>query len=195
MNTNKKYKARSANLRYKKSRKGKCWANKNKNKSHDHCQPSCLVNSQQNSSVSEKLGLTQSSKVPKPADGYKIIDMKLFQQCISEFAVCTHCKSTKSKLQMHSNPSSQYGLAEKLVLKCSNCQVSSIFFTSDRVLTSVKKKSFDINVRSVHASQQGMGLAGLKKFCASMDLPPPVSSNVYIHRYNETPINKLCGYG
>ena len=36
--------------------------------------------------------------------------MKLFQQCISEFSVCKHCKSTKSKLQMYSNPSSQYAL-------------------------------------------------------------------------------------
>ena len=39
-------------------------------------------------------------------------------------------------------------------------------------------QTVDVNVRSVHAAQ-GMGQRGLHHFCASMDLPPPITTNSY----------------
>ena len=37
---------------------------------------------------------------------------------------------------------------------------------------------FDVNIRSVHCSQT-IGHAGLIKFCAGMDFPPPVNKSAY----------------
>ena len=141
--------------------------------------PSKLIKTR---STSRKLGLgikARSSETFVNATGYKLIDMNLLQDSVSNFAVCRHCKNQKSTLKILSEPKSRCGLAEKLSLKCSRCNNLSSFYTSQRLSQKTANNNFDINVRSVHASQNRMGHSGLNDFCATMDMGAPVTSNAY----------------
>ena len=42
-----------------------------------------------------------------------------------------------------------------------------------------RKNAFDINIKSVHASCQGTGLAGITKIAGILDIPPPVTAKAY----------------
>ena len=72
------------------------------------------------------------------------------------------------------------GLSEKLNLRCSACRKTySTFYTSSKITNgSNKSQPFDINIKSVYASQT-LGLAGLKTLLANMDLPSPVEAKSY----------------
>ena len=76
-----------------------------------------------------------------------IIDSTLLQECISEAAICSRCKSSKSRLELWQDDTKRCGLDEWLFTKCSEC--SHIVR-----LQSIKKcenRFSEINIRSVNA--------------------------------------------
>ena len=123
-----------------------------------------------------KLGLRKQTK--PSAVGYKIMDAALLQDSISSFAVCGKCKKGGIKLLI--DPVKvKYGLAEKYILKCDNCGHEKSKYTCiRRTIRENKQSYFDINVRSVLASQ-GMGQSSLTQFCSTMGLTPPVTKKPY----------------
>ena len=105
----------------------------------------------------------------------------MLNKVLKESAICKKCKHKQGIMQVFEDQKARKGLAEKLVLKCSNCTNKIVFFTSENTVSCKGTrgfKPFDVNVRSVHCSQT-IGHAGLSKFCAGMDLPPPVNKSVY----------------
>ena len=121
-----------------------------------------------------KLGIRKDTCISK-ASGFKIMNFDLLNAFIVENVVCKRCK--KGKLSFEEDPSKKKGLAEKLMMTCSNCKHTSSFYTSPQSSSSTSK-SFDINVRSVFASQP-IGHTGLKKFCANMGLVQPIHKTPY----------------
>ena len=126
-----------------------------------------------------KLGFV-SKKCGKSvvANGNKIVNMSISNDSVADSFMCKTCRSPRAKVSIMEYPESKCGLAEKLIISCSNCKASNPFFTSSRINATTAKKVFQINARSVHASLS-VGQAGLAQFCAGMDLPAPVSSNSY----------------
>ena len=64
------------------------------------------------------------------------------------------------------------GLAQRFYLLCSLYSAATNFYSRIKD----RKNAFDINLKSVHASCQGTGLAGLTKIAGILDLPPPVTA-------------------
>ena len=124
------------------------------------------------------------------AHGFKLQDAELLSQCISESAICSSCRDSKSKLQLFQQNSSRDGLAESLYLKCSSCDAITPLQTSKR-LGGKGGGVHEVNRRSVLSSHQ-WGRAGLAKFCAGMDLPPPVTkkaNNQHMKKVEKIAIN------
>ncbi|XP_068700909.1 uncharacterized protein [Montipora foliosa] len=111
------------------------------------------------------------------AHGFKVQDAELLSQCISKSAICSSCRNSKSNLQLFQDSSSRDGLAELLYLKCSFCHTITALQTSRR-LGGKGGGAYEVNRRSVLSSHQ-WGRAGLAKFCAGMELPPPVTKKAY----------------
>lgn len=122
-----------------------------------------------------KLGLTNVDIAE--AHGYKLQDSTLLSNCISAAAICSSCRSPNSKLKLYQDTKKRDGLKENLFLLCSECKNETTLNTSRRI-GGVGGGAYDVNRRSVLASHQ-WGLAGLTKFCASLDLPPPVTKKAY----------------
>ena len=114
------------------------------------------------------------------ADGCKIMDMDILNENIQENVMCRKCKNAKSKMALSEDMHHRKGLAAKLVLKCTNCNNEAHFYTSKKVSENknATNKPFSVNVRSVYVSQS-LGNAGLRRFCANMDLPPPIGPKPY----------------
>ena len=74
------------------------------------------------------------------------------------------------------------GLCESLTIQCKNCSSMYNFKTSPR--SSNKILAYDINIRSIYASQQ-IGRAGLSKFCNILDLAQPVTDTLFTHIQND----------
>ena len=112
---------------------------------------------------------------------YKILDATLLESCISEAAICSVCCDSKSKLELFQENVKRQGLAESLFFKCNKCFYKSKFKTSKIVgeeYSQHSHKPYDINVRSVFASQN-YGRTGLVKFCAAMGFPNPSNAKAY----------------
>ena len=67
------------------------------------------------------------------------------------------------------------GLAQQFYLLCSLCSAATYFYSSSKD----RKNAFDINLKLVHASCQGTGLAGITKIAGILDLPPPVTAKAF----------------
>ena len=117
-----------------------------------------------------QLGL-RKEKLLRPPSGYKIIDLSLLQDSLENFAVCAKCK--KGKVTIMLNSAKKYGLAEEYNLSCDKCNYTVSSNTSKRTFVNQKSSAYDVNVRSVLASQS-MGHTALEQFCATMDLPNPI---------------------
>ena len=124
----------------------------------------------------ERYGLHKQGKKLQPAKNYKLIDAELLSSCISKIAICSKCKHSKSSLILKEKSDRRCGLAETLVFECNNCKKSFSFQTSKKV--SSGRSMNDVNIRSVYSAQT-IGLAGLTKLCATMDLPAPVGKTSY----------------
>ena len=122
------------------------------------------------------LGIGSSSNT-EIATGFKVQDASLLSECISDAAICSSCKRSSSKLQLFQRNDQRDGLSESLFLKCSFCNVETQLKTSNR-FGGIRGGACEVNRRSVLASQP-MGHAGLSKFCATMNLPPPITQRAY----------------
>ena len=118
-----------------------------------------------------------SSEAHEKAHGFKLQDAELLSQCLSKSAICSSCRKPSSKLQLFQDNSNRDGLAESLYLKCSTCDSITPLQTSKR-LGGKGGGAHEVNRRSVLSSHQ-WGRAGLTKFCAGMELPPPVTKKEY----------------
>ena len=107
---------------------------------------------------------------------YEITDFNLLNACLESAALCRSWKNPKGKLFIRRHQSASYGLANKFEIACSTCNFIANFFSSERLSSSTKK--FDINIRSVYASQT-IGHTGLSEFCSTMGLSQPVNKNSY----------------
>ena len=115
--------------------------------------------------------------VHEEAHGFKLQDAKLLSECFAVSAICSSCRNSKSKLQLFQDSASRNGLAELMYLKCSYCGIITPLNTSTR-LGGKGGGPHEVNRRSVLSSHQ-WGRAGLAKFCAGMELPPPVTKKAY----------------
>ena len=66
-------------------------------------------------------------------------------------------------------------MAQRFYLLYSSCSAATYFYSSSKD----RKNAFDINLKSLHASCQGTGLAGITKIAGILDLPPPVTAKAY----------------
>ena len=111
------------------------------------------------------------------ATGFKLQDAVLLNDCISSAAICSSCRSATSQLQLFQKNNERKGLSESLFLKCTSCDAVTPLSTSKR-LGGKGGGSHEVNRRAVLSSYQ-FGHAGLKNFCAGMNLPPPVTTKAY----------------
>jgi len=126
-------------------------------------------------SMTNKFGLRSKRSAPKLANKYKIIDTQMLNEALKCTSVCKSCCNPKSSLLLSTVKKAKIGLAEKLCLKCSHCKSTHTFESSKRM---GHRKPYDINYRSVYASQT-MGLTSLVDFCSKMGFPQPVSQKSY----------------
>lgn len=100
-----------------------------------------------------------------------------FNTLLKNAAICNKCKN--GELELYENALKRNGLSQTLYTKCMNCSHTVYMETSTRK----ELQPYDVNIKSAHAAVQGMGYAGLKKVCTSLDLPEPVSKK---------PFNNIC---
>ena len=126
-------------------------------------------------SLTENLGFRQTSSFQSK---YEMIDIELLNSCLQSAALCRSCKNSKGKLFIRQRQSASFGLSKKLEIACTTCNFVDQFHTSERLSSSSSTKKFDINVRSVYASQT-IGHTGLSEFCSIMGLSQPINKNSY----------------
>lgn len=102
--------------------------------------------------------------------GYRFINLIPFLMLLSQLVVCKKC---------HSNvvfeEKSRRGLGFKIAVKCNKCKVEEI--NSSPI---VRGNAYDINYRLVLVMRLlGIGLHGIEKFCAVMELPCPIFHSCY----------------
>ena len=131
----------------------------------------------------KKKAVRQVKSKPK---GFKIQDQQLLANCITKAAICSSCKKPDSRLVLYEEKGKRQGLAEKLFLECSLCQATAELETSSKSKSNLVS---EVNLRSVYAAQS-YGLAGLRKFCTIMNLPPPVTNKSFYSISKM--INKEC---
>lgn len=101
--------------------------------------------------------------------GYRFIDFLTVFSMISELVICKKC-GTNIKF----SETGQRGLGFKIVVACEKCEPTYIN-TSPLI-----GHGYDINRRIILAMRLlGIGLNGIIKFCAFMDLPRPIFQSFY----------------
>jgi len=100
---------------------------------------------------------------------YRILNFLTAFTAIAQAVVCKKCKSDITFTE-----TGMRGLDFKIVISCANCDKICIP-TSPFI-----EKGYDINRRIVLAMRLlGVGLNGITKFCAIMDLPRPIFHSFY----------------
>ncbi|XP_029177185.1 uncharacterized protein LOC114945237 [Nylanderia fulva] len=101
--------------------------------------------------------------------GYRILNFLAVFSAISQAVVCKKCKS-----EVTFTESAKRGLGFKIVISCQKCD--KIYIPSSPFI----EKGYEINRRIVLAMRLlGVGLNGIMKFCAFMDLPRPIFQSFY----------------
>ncbi|XP_028392982.1 uncharacterized protein LOC114517447 [Dendronephthya gigantea] len=104
--------------------------------------------------------------------GYRFVDLQIMSEFVSEVC-CKECGS--SCLVLEDNPRERKGSASHLRARCEACGWVYTFYTSKKV-----GHSFDVNKRFVYAMRSlGEGHTSAKRFCALMDMPPPLQPTAY----------------
>ena len=111
------------------------------------------------------------------AKGFKLQDATLLNDCISKAAICSSCRKASSRLSLYQKNNEREGLSQCLFLKCSCCEAETRLSTSRR-LGGKGGGAREVNRRAALASCQ-FGHSGLTQFCITMNLSPPVSTDVY----------------
>lgn len=105
-----------------------------------------------------------------PTFGYKFIDFVRVFTAIAQMVVCKSCGSSVKFMEASSR-----GLGYKIVVACDKC--SPHYISASPLIDS---HAYDINRRIVFAMRLlGIGINGIKKFCAFMCLQEPVFQSFY----------------
>jgi len=103
------------------------------------------------------------------AFSYRLINFVAVFTAISNVVVCKECKSN-----VKFSESGKRGLGFKIVISCDNCDKTEV------PNCPLVNKSYEINRRIILAMRLlGVGLNGIIKFCAFMDLPRPIFQSFY----------------
>lgn len=104
-----------------------------------------------------------------PTFGYRIVNLAALMSAISGCVVCRVCGSDVKILE-----TSKRGLGFKVIVSCSKCDIKS--FPASPFI----KNGYEINRRFAFVMRiLGIGLQGMKKFCAFMDMPAPIFHSFY----------------
>lgn len=96
--------------------------------------------------------------------GYRLISFATIFSILSEILLCSTCKKPVKFTE-----SSKQGLGFKLVVSCEDCAPSYIDSSPK-----INDKAYEVNRRMILAMRLlGIGINGIRKFCAFMDLPHP----------------------
>ena len=125
-------------------------------------------------SLTKSFGLHAEQPDVELAHGMKLQDFSLINEMLLKSSICRECRNPKSKLRVYQCNVERSGLAETLFVLCSHCSNKTPFYSSKRLPG--KKGSFEINRRSTLAATSRAELA---RFCAKLDLPPPVTKRSY----------------
>lgn len=105
-----------------------------------------------------------------PTFGYRFIDLVTVFSALSQLLVCKKCKSDISF-----NETGNRGLGYKIVVMCNKCKPNII-----NAVPMSTAHAYDINRRIIFAMRLlGIGLHGIIKFCAFMELPRPIFQSFY----------------
>ena len=112
---------------------------------------------------SKNLRITSSKNLQKCTRN-KIISMDILNSVLSTLpGICSNCKSKNSIISVHEDPHFKYGLSEKLLFHCSDCNKYITSINSSKTTNSKLLSAYEINIRSVLASVS-IGCASLSKF-------------------------------
>lgn len=101
--------------------------------------------------------------------GYRIIN---FAGVMNAISTCVVCKVCGSEVQF--SETSKRGLGFKIILSCHACEVKTI------PASPFIKNGYEMNRRFTFAMRLlEIGLQGMKKFCAFMDMPAPIFHSFY----------------
>lgn len=102
--------------------------------------------------------------------GYSFINFFTVFTALSQLVVCKQCQGDVRFLE-----SGKRGLGFKIIVSCANCGESSI-----NSCPLINERAYEINCRIIFAMRViGIGINGIKKFCAMMDLAKPVFKTTY----------------
>ncbi|KYN15053.1 hypothetical protein ALC57_12742 [Trachymyrmex cornetzi] len=124
------------------------------------------------SASSKKLKL-DDDKCDRDVDdsfGYRFVNFVTVFTALSQVVVCKECKC-----EVSFSEGSRRGLDSKIIVACKNCgdnPINSCPLINDR--------AYEIHTRIVYAMRLlDIGINGIKKFCAFMDLPKPIFQVTY----------------
>ncbi|KOC70062.1 Cubilin [Habropoda laboriosa] len=101
--------------------------------------------------------------------GYRLINFLTIFSALSENLVCKRCGRNVTFTE-----ASQRGLGFKLVISCEKCE--KIYVNSCPLINN----AYEVNRRIIFAMRLlGIGLNGIIKFCAIIDLPRPIFQTTY----------------
>lgn len=122
------------------------------------------------STSARKLSTTDHKDIKvEEGFGYRILNFLQVFSTISQSVVCKKCNS-----EITFTESGQRGLGFKIIISCQKCEKISI--PSSPFI----EKGYEINRRIVLSMRLlGVGLNGIIKFCAFMDLPRPIFQSFY----------------
>lgn len=120
------------------------------------------------------IGSSQNPSQCRPkVTGYRLIDMELLSD-VFQLINCKECGESACFV-LEDEPRERKGSASHLRLRCEECAWVYTFYTSKKV-----QHSFDINRRFVYAMRSiGQGYSSMKRFCANMNMPPPMHLKAY----------------
>lgn len=119
------------------------------------------------------------TKIPSKTNNFNVVtDFTIFEE-IGKILVCPKCHNAP-KMTI----TSFEGLQFALQIKCRRCgQLGDL--KSSQPISEDGRGAKEINVRSAFAIKQlGHSLRGLEKFCAFMNMPPPISKPTF-NSYNK----------
>jgi len=102
--------------------------------------------------------------------GYRFINFFAVFTALSDVVVCKQCHG-----EVRFSEGSRRGLGYKIIVSCLNCGDVSI-----NSCPIINDRAYEINTRITIAMRMlGIGINGIKKFCAFMDFPKPVFQTTY----------------
>ncbi len=118
----------------------------------------------------------KSISLPSPVSGHRTIDVCNIQALLHESAVCSSCK--KGKLNVIENSAARHGLFTPLSFRCEYCLRTVPL--QRPTITACDSRFLEVNRRSVLAFRSfGKGKAAVDKFCAILNIPPPLSYGAF----------------